>query len=252
MLRACSVCGGKTELSPPPILCLDCGRADTYVEVGESAPARVPKPSVRRSLADDPPDIERVATGFPDVDALLEGGPASGATTLIYGGPGSGKSTFGLRVAAGCARSIGSSALVVCPEMSHTILTHTARKAGVELERLIRCEQPELWEVEVLDSRVVLVDSLSRMRNGAATLARILDWARERNAVALCLAHQTREGEAMGGAGVGHDPDAVLRVTRDEDTDERRLYVEKSRTCGVGMLVLNPKSPKRKGRLRLL
>jgi hypothetical protein len=47
----------------------------------------------------------------------------------------------------------------------------------------------------------------------------------------------------MGGATLEHDVDAVFRVTFNRDTHERRFYVEKSRSCGVGSLVLQAVPP---------
>jgi predicted ATP-dependent serine protease len=234
----CIVCGAKTNSSPPPLLCDGCGRADTYVDVGASA-ATAQKGATRYSLADDAPPVCYVSTRFADVDALLDGGFALGTTTLVYGARGSGKSTWCLRVAAGCARTLDGAALVVCPEMSHAILARTATRAGAELERLIRCRVPEEWESEVARDRVLLVDSLSKMRDPLGTLERVVEWARQRSAIAICLAHQTRAGDAMGGAGLEHDVDAVFRITHDEHTHERRLYIEKSRTAPVGELGLD-------------
>jgi predicted ATP-dependent serine protease len=241
MRLRCGVCSHETSDVPAPILCNGCGRAETYFPArapGDPTPDAAPV----LSLADDAPPVRRVATGIADVDRLLEGGPALSATVLVHGREGSGKSSLTLRVAAGCSATLDCPTLVVCPEMSHAILSETARKTGAQLSRLFRCKDPASWESEAsaVGARVLLVDSVSKMPDPLGTLGRVIDWARRCNAVALCLAHQTTRGTARGGGGAVHDPDTVLQMTHDRRTGERRLVVEKSRTCALGFAVITP------------
>lgn len=252
MSARCSACDDVTTEHPLPILCTRCGRADTYFEEGRAASSGSADSSVApalvRTLADDPPTVRRIRTGFSEFDKLFDGGLALGAALLVYGGPGSGKSTLTLKLVAGVAETLDERALVVCPEMSHAILARTANGAGADVSRLVRCEDPSAWEKEAhaLGTRALLVDSVSKMPRD--TLESVITWARERDAVAVCLAHQTMSGSARGGAGTGHDPDVVCRVYLNRRTEERTLTIEKSRTCALGSLQLAPPVKKKRPR----
>jgi circadian clock protein KaiC len=81
---------------------------------------------------------ERVSTGLPDLDEMLEGkGFFRGSSILVSGGPGSGKSTIAARfVEAACAR--GERSVYFAFEESPSQIIRNMSSVGVRLEPFVR------------------------------------------------------------------------------------------------------------------
>lgn len=76
---------------------------------------------------------ERISTGVPRLDTMLDGGYYRGSGVLISGAPGTAKTTLsGAFVAAGCAR--GESALYVSFDEAASQITRNLRSVGIDLE----------------------------------------------------------------------------------------------------------------------
>jgi len=178
------------------------------------------------SLEEEPPRLPKIRTRLPKVDRLLGGGFVRGTTTCLHGARGAGKSTLALLAAAGLAETLRSSALVVCPEMSHAILSHTAR--GVkDRRRLVPLrENHTAWEATARRFRfpVLLIDSISVFREPLETMTSVIDWARNMNGIALVILQQTKGGDAAGAAALQFNADAVLRLALEGDA--RRLFID--------------------------
>jgi circadian clock protein KaiC len=121
---------------------------------------------------------ETLASGIPELDALLNGGPMRGTSTLITGPAGSGKTTLALQyIAAACAR--GEHAVIYEFDERIGTMISRARAFGIDLQAhmdagllAIRQMDPAeispgqfatmlRQEVEQRNARIVLIDSLN-------------------------------------------------------------------------------------------
>lgn len=184
-------------------------------------------------------EVERLSSGMAPVDALLGGGFVPGCVYRVSGPPGSGKSTLALEI---CARV--PSLYAVAEEAASAVRMRFDRiSAGRTGDFLVG--EVEAAE-EILDApnsaRLVVVDSLHRLRsaevNGAAgsnaqlihAVEVLVSIARARRTVILVISHINRDGEASGTTGVDHDVDALLEVTRADDSNSPAiLRVKKNR-----------------------
>lgn len=121
---------------------------------------------------------EPVASGLSEVDALLEGGPLRGTTTLVVGPAGSGKTTLALQYAVASAKRGEKVAIYEFDERLGTLVIR-ARKLGLDIQPLIdsglillrQIDPSELapgefthmvkQEVEENQVRMVIIDSLN-------------------------------------------------------------------------------------------
>lgn len=232
----CTRCFSDDE--PPPV-CPGCGVMGAFSEREAHEEEAAELEGRPASLEEEPPRLPKIRTRIPKMDRLLAGGFVRGTTTCLHGARGAGKSTLALLAAAGLAESLSSSALVVCPEMSHEILSHTAR--GVkDRRRLVPLrENHAAWEATARRFRfpILLVDSISVFRDPLETMTGVINWARSANAIALVILQQTKGGDPAGAAALQFNVDAVLRLAL--DGDQRRLFIdEKCRWAPIGSTLL--------------
>ncbi len=82
---------------------------------------------------------ERVSTGIPDLDLMLQGGVHRGSSVLVSGTAGSGKSSFSASIArATCER--GERALYFAYEESPAQIARNMRSIGIDLNQYVRNE----------------------------------------------------------------------------------------------------------------
>lgn len=79
--------------------------------------------------------VERVKTGIPGVDSLIEGGIPKGSVALVSGGCGSGKTIFGLQFLVNGAEQ-GEPGVYVSFEEEPESIRETARGFGWDIEKL--------------------------------------------------------------------------------------------------------------------
>lgn len=221
----CTACSRPATTKQPR--CPHCGRWGTIARwrpVGE----------VERRA------VSRISTGVPELDRLLGGGWVPGCVYRLSGAPGSGKSTLALDIAAR-----GSAAYAAAEESEQAILLRFDRLFPLASNRdLLIGEVTSVEEVDDIpeDTRVIVVDSLHRLRSPSITGAAgsnsqllhaiegLVAFARAKQKVILAISHVNREGDASGTTGVDHDADALLEMTRPEDdTSAGTLRVEKNR-----------------------
>ncbi|MCK4787215.1 MAG: AAA family ATPase [Desulfobacteraceae bacterium] len=80
--------------------------------------------------------IERIPTGVPGLDELIEGGLPKGRITLITGAAGSGKTTLGMQFLYNGCTSFGENGLFVTLEEETADLIKDMSRYGWELEQL--------------------------------------------------------------------------------------------------------------------
>lgn len=185
-------------------------------------------------LADSP--VHRVSTGLEQLDKLLGGGAVLPSTWMLSGPPGAGKSTLAMRAAAEVGEASSRGSLYVSAEMP------------ASLARLIasRCEAPGdpwIWETADLAAveaycrkarpGAIVLDSLPRLEVdgeraseasilgamlGAVQLAKMCD------ALVICIAHATKDGDAAGPLAAAHDGDAVIWLSHEAITVKKHRY----------------------------
>ena len=100
---------------------------------------------------------ERVQTGIPSLDKLIEGGLVPGDTTIVAGQPGTGKTTLGLQFLVHGAVKCGENGVYASVIESGEKLKRNARRFG--------------WDLDVLEKegRLQLVSLQSTMKAGVST-----------------------------------------------------------------------------------
>ncbi|OPY20350.1 MAG: circadian clock protein KaiC [Methanomethylovorans sp. PtaU1.Bin093] len=98
---------------------------------------------------------EKISSGVPGLDRILEGGLFSNSSTLVTGKPGTGKTTFGLQfISEGLNRK--EPCVIVSFECLHNSLVNEAKKHGWEMEqhiddgelKVISADPDSMWPEE--------------------------------------------------------------------------------------------------------
>ncbi|MGB5133716.1 MAG: DNA repair protein RadA [Prochlorococcaceae cyanobacterium] len=268
----CSACGAQTRQFFGR--CSSCGSWNTLVEQLQAAPAvdarrrRPVRPeygSVPRARRSEPIQavgerpLQRLGSGYGELDRVLGGGLVPGSLVLLGGDPGIGKSTLLLQSARAMAGR--ASVLYVSAEES-------AQQVKLRWRRLARMEEPDgagepaaagaeaagdfqllaetdlelvLQELEALRPAVAIIDSIqalhdaelasapgsvAQVRECAAALARI---AKRQDTALLLVGHVTKEGMLAGPKVLEHLVDAVLTFEGDRFASHRLLRAVKNR-----------------------
>ena len=100
---------------------------------------------------------DRLATGIPSLDKLIEGGLVRGDTTIVAGQPGTGKTTLGLQFLVYGATRCGENAVYASVIESGEKLKRNARRFG--------------WDLDLLEKqgKLQLVSLQSTMKAGVST-----------------------------------------------------------------------------------
>jgi DNA repair protein RadA/Sms len=252
----CSGCGGWNTLVEQAEASVD-GRRRRPVAVPESEQAGgAPRPGrPRRSepiqaVGERP--LQRLASGYGELDRVLGGGLVPGSLVLLGGDPGIGKSTLLLQSARAMASRV--SVLYVSAEESAQQVklrwrrlgdAAAAEEAGAEDEGLRLLAETDLelvlQELETLRPAVAIIDSIQALHDGelgsapgsvsqvrecAAALQRI---AKRQHTALVLVGHVTKEGLLAGPKVLEHLVDAVLTFEGDRFASHRLLRAVKNR-----------------------
>jgi len=107
---------------------------------------------------------ERVSTGVPSIDEMLDGGIWRGATTLLAGPSGAGKTTFGLQFAIEGARQ-GEPSLYMNFQENPSQLVRTIRNLGVDPDE-VRAQGLDLVYASPVELQIdsIIVDMFRRIQ----------------------------------------------------------------------------------------
>lgn len=188
--------------------------------------------------------VDRIATGFPEIDRVLGGGLVPGALLLLGGDPGIGKSTLALQMAnALCER--GRRVLYLSGEESPEQVRLRAQRLGTipdgllvfsetdlerSLEAIIRAEPQAL----IVDSIQTLSSAAVSAGPGSVTQVRecalgILSYAKGRRVPTIMVGHVTKDGAVAGPRVLEHMVDAVLYLEGEQFQQLRLLRAAKNR-----------------------
>ncbi|MBI5500537.1 MAG: DNA repair protein RadA [Deltaproteobacteria bacterium] len=234
----CPACGGWGTLSA---VVPGAGGAGGGPQ-GAEAPAMVRA----AELAAEAP-VERLATGFGELDRVLGGGLVPGSAVLLGGEPGVGKSTLLLQAADRLAATVP--VLYVGAEESIGQVGRRARRLGVSAAELRLAAETELGRVLAAASRaaprVLAVDSVQAVRDGtlpsaAGSVAQVrrvadalVEASRRGGWATLLVGHVTKDGLLAGPKTLEHLVDVVLAFEGDERSGRRVVRCVKNRYGAV-------------------
>ncbi|HEY8503090.1 MAG TPA: circadian clock protein KaiC [Gemmataceae bacterium] len=209
---------------------------------------------------DHPAPEERVSTGIPGLDAMLEGkGYFRGSSVLISGTAGTGKSSLCAHFAdAACRR--GERCLFLAFEESRRQLTRNMRSVGLDLEPWFRkgllhfhAARPTLYGLEMhlatahklcreFDPHAVVLDPVSNLHTAGsppdarAMLLRLIDFLKGKGVTTLMTSLTRAGSDSLEETEVGIssliDTWLLLRDVEQAGERNRVLYVLKSRGMG--------------------
>ena len=233
--------------------------ADTRRRRPVAAAAEAIAPQARRSepiqaVGERP--LQRLLSGYGELDRVLGGGLVPGSLVLLGGDPGIGKSTLLLQSAQAMAAqhsvlyvSAEESAQQVKLRWRRLVEQQPAASTGTpaaaasgDLQLLAETDlELVLQELEALRPAVAVIDSIQALHDGelgsapgsvaqvrecAAALARI---AKRQDTALLLVGHVTKEGMLAGPKVLEHLVDAVLTFEGDRFASHRLLRAVKNR-----------------------
>jgi DNA repair protein RadA/Sms len=240
--------------------CTDCGAWNSFVEEvieketqtsarqrGWSPAASTPageRPFVRLDETVQNMAIQRLSTGYFELDRVLGGGLVDGSFTLLGGDPGIGKSTLLLQMCGGLAKQ-GVKVLYVSGEESVTQSALRAQRLGVRSANVHMASESNLEAIRDLATsvkpQVMIVDSIqtvylpeiasapgsvSQVRECAAQL---MNLAKGSGISVWLIGHVTKEGQIAGPKVLEHMVDTVLSFEGDMSHQFRLLRALKNR-----------------------
>jgi DNA repair protein RadA/Sms len=248
----CSSCGSWNSLVEQAAPAVDARRRRPVAAAAESAviPAAPRRSEPIQAVGERP--LQRLASGYGELDRVLGGGLVPGSLVLLGGDPGIGKSTLLLQSAQAMARR--HSVLYVSAEESAQQVKLRWRRLVEQLDgegvaapdsalQLLSETDLELvlQELEALRPAVAVIDSIQALHDGelgsapgsvaqvrecAAALARI---AKRQDTALLLVGHVTKEGMLAGPKVLEHLVDAVLTFEGDRFASHRLLRAVKNR-----------------------
>ncbi|MEO0802461.1 MAG: DNA repair protein RadA [Cyanobacteria bacterium J06642_2] len=199
--------------------------------------AAVPLPAIEQDR------VERMQSGFSELDRVLGGGIVPGSLVLVGGDPGVGKSTLLLQAANSIARD--GTMLYVCAEESARQVKLRAGRLDVDCDRLYVLPETDLDEIlqelAALRPRVAVIDSIqaifwadlssapgsvSQVRECTGALMRA---AKRQNTSLFIVGHVTKDGAIAGPKVLEHLVDTVLYFEGDRFQTYRLLRSVKNR-----------------------
>jgi len=188
--------------------------------------------------------VDRIASGWPEVDRVLGGGLVAGSVVLVGGEPGIGKSTLLLQIA-GSLGSQGHRVIIASAEESATQVAMRADRVGIQADEVELVSDDDVDAIVALarsaEPSVVVVDSIqtvgvreilsapggvAQVRESAARLIRM---AKTTGVVVVLVGHVTKEGGLAGPKILEHMVDVVLYLEGDPDRGLRVLRSTKNR-----------------------
>ena len=266
----CAACGSWNSLVEQVVTASDTRRRRPVVSAAAAAGAAGGAPGAtdllhraRRSesihtVGERP--LQRLGSGYGELDRVLGGGLVPGSLVLVGGDPGIGKSTLLLQSARAMAGR-ASVLYVSAEESAQQVKLRWRRlaeaspaqpeagqpeagesKAGADFQLLAETDlELVLQELEALRPAVAIIDSIqalhdaelgsapgsvSQVRECAAALARI---AKRQDTALLLVGHVTKEGALAGPKVLEHLVDAVLTFEGDRFASHRLLRAVKNR-----------------------
>lgn len=192
------------------------------------------------ALASKP--IERISTGIPEFDHVLNGGLVRGSTTLLTGAPGTGKSTLLIQTSDGVAKGKRSVLYTSGEQSAHDIGELGGRLGASNVEIDVLGNEGDIYKIighaEKKKPTVLVVDSVNTAfvddidsdvnssRQIEACGNYLVSYGKTEGVALIVVCHQTKGGEMAGPRALEHLVDTVIYfdpVDPDEGDDEEEV-----------------------------
>lgn len=188
--------------------------------------------------------LERLSSGWSELDRVLGGGLVRGSVVLLGGEPGVGKSTLLLQMAGGLGDS-GERVIIASAEESAHQVAMRAERTGIasdlvelvsddDVDAIVSLAEEAKPSVLVVDSiQTVGVGEIPSAPGGVAQVresaSRLIRLAKTSGIVVVLVGHVTKEGGLAGPKILEHMVDVVLYLEGDPDRGFRVLRSNKNR-----------------------
>lgn len=188
--------------------------------------------------------LERLSSGWSELDRVLGGGLVRGSVVLLGGEPGVGKSTLLLQMAGGLGDS-GEKVIIASAEESAHQVAMRAERTGIasdlvelvsddDVDAIVSLAEEAKPSVLVVDSiQTVGVGEIPSAPGGVAQVresaSRLIRLAKTSGIVVVLVGHVTKEGGLAGPKILEHMVDVVLYLEGDPDRGFRVLRSNKNR-----------------------
>lgn len=238
--------------------CPNCSGWDTLEEIiladtgQQNHSSGAPPAELLSLVSDQPVPVERILTGFGDVDLVLGGGIVPGSLIMIGGDPGIGKSTLMLQLIDRIQSD--QNLIYISGEESFAQIKQRAARLGIKGEHLLFSNETNLEAIEATlrntKSDVVVIDSIQTIYSenidgimgNVSQLrycgSRFLSLAKELNITIFLIGHVTKEGNLAGPKILEHMVDTVLYFEGDSNGEYRILRSIKNRFGAVNELAI--------------
>lgn len=225
--------------------CPQCGVSDPLTETSGPALSSNQRMATSISIPEaTSSQLDRLITGWGEVDRVLGGGLVEGSVVLLGGEPGVGKSTLLLQMAGGLARR-DASVVIASAEESAGQVALRAERIGVTSDMVELVSDDDVDAIIALTSHrsptVLVIDSIQTVGvpeipsapGGVAQVresaARLIRFAKTTGVVVVLVGHVTKEGGLAGPKILEHMVDVVLSLEGDPDRGFRVLRSNKNR-----------------------
>ncbi len=237
----CKVCGYKSfnKLGKCPY----CGSWDSFEEFETNQDKQSSNFSSKFETISKI-EIERISTGFSEIDELLGGGFLSGSFVLISGEPGIGKSTLLLQICINVSKN--KKVLYISGEESNLQISSRIKRLSNEIpENLYLMYETEINYIinalEEIKPDLFIIDSIQVMRDenldslsGSPSQVRTVteklgEFIKKNMKTGIVVGHITKEGEIAGPKLLEHIVDTVLYLEGEKYQYYRILRCKKNR-----------------------
>lgn len=191
-----------------------------------------------------PSSMQRLKSGYRELDRLVGGGVVVGSLNLVGGEPGIGKSTLLLQLAhqyANCALTV----LYVCGEESVEQTSLRAKRLGIDSEHIFLLSETLFSavqrQIERIQPHLLIIDSIQILYKGeipsvpgSVTQVRevaleCMHLAKGLNITTFLIGHVTKSGDLAGPRILEHLVDTVFEFEGDKEHGHRLLRAIKNR-----------------------
>lgn len=233
--------------------CSECKSWDSLEEFIElSSPvAKVNKAEVKTLAQLSQQQINRISTGFKEIDKVLGGGLVLGSANLLAGDPGVGKSTLIMQISSNLSCQ-DKKILYICAEESPQQIYSRFSRFGIDTlknSKILLAQETNLEGIIELANEhkpdIVVVDSIqmitsSRLPAGPGTVSQIKECAtsliqhvKTNNSIIFFIGHVTKDGFIAGPKILEHLVDTVLYFESQSQHTFRILRSTKNRFGSV-------------------
>ncbi len=248
-LYACIECGYETSKWMGK--CIRCGEWGTLKEIevndrlsrDERLKNQITSKKIISISTGDKSSLQRLNTGFDELDRVLGGGLVKGEVVILGGEPGIGKTTLLMQVLNNVEKQKKRGIYVSAEESLEQISTHADRLkldknieviCSNDIDSTIGCIKDKDLDLVIIDSiQTIRTEDMKGLSGGVGQVkectSRIVDYAKTKGVPVILVGHITKEGDIAGPKVIEHLVDAVLYIEGDASTEVKVIKSLKNR-----------------------